>query len=56
MEVDAALWVLLAGTVAFVICGCILTGSNQVSRTTRRGAQLKLPVAARPLPGAHTDP
>ncbi len=26
MEVDAVLWVLLAGTVAFVICGCILTG------------------------------
>ena len=25
MEVDAALWVLMAVAVAFVICGCILT-------------------------------
>ena len=29
MEVDAALWVLLAGAVAFVICGCILTGRTR---------------------------
>jgi len=30
MEVDAVLWMLLAATVAFVICGCILTGRTRL--------------------------
>ncbi len=29
MEVDAALWVLMAVAVAFVVCGCILTGPTK---------------------------
>ena len=29
MEIDAALWVLMAVAVAFVICGCVLTGRGE---------------------------
>jgi hypothetical protein len=35
MAVDVALWFLVAGCLAFVSCGCILTAGNNRSREER---------------------
>jgi hypothetical protein len=35
MAVDVVLWLILAGCLAFVSCGCILTAGNNRSREQR---------------------
>jgi len=37
MAVDAALWFILAGTIAFIYCGCICTARNKKPLNVRDG-------------------